>query len=166
MLEASLRRGCASAALAVSLALAPVARALDADDARADAAREVQSVRAALSKLPPRLTAQRSTLRSSEEMIAAGDLALRAKDYERAHDIFNQVVELHRQGKTSPHAHAEGLFLLAESYFESGQLLSARRHYSELLDRAAQPPYDSYAGRVLGRVVKGSARFTAAAKWS
>jgi tetratricopeptide (TPR) repeat protein len=153
MVEAPRGRGCAGAVLAVALAFASGARALDADDARADAAREVQSVRAALSKLPARLTAQRSALRSSEEMIAAGDLAMRAKDYERALDIFNQVVELHRQGKASPHAHAEGLFLLAESYFESGQLLSARRHYSELLDRAVQPPYDSYAGRALGRLV-------------
>jgi tetratricopeptide (TPR) repeat protein len=153
MLAASLRRARSGAALVVSLGWAAPAHAVDADEARADAARELSSVRAELSTLPANLVAERRTLRSTEEMIATGDLALRAKDYEQAVDIFNQVVELHRQGKASTNAHADGLFLLAESYFESGQLLSARRQYSELLDHAAQPPYDSYAGRALGRVV-------------
>src|SRR5437762_828843 len=119
MLEAWLRRVCSSAALAVAFGLSPPAGALDADDARAAAARELQSVRAELSTLPPSLTAERRTLRSAEQMIATGDLALRAKDYEQAVDIFSQVVELYRQGKASPNAHADGLFLLAESYFES-----------------------------------------------
>jgi tetratricopeptide (TPR) repeat protein len=151
MLEASLRWAWSSAALA--FALAPAAHALDADLARADAAREVQSVRADLATLPTNLSAERRSAHSAERMIATGDLALRAKDYDQAIDIFNQIVELYRQGKASPNAHADGLFLLAESYFESGQLLAARRQYSELLDAAARAPYDSYAGRALGRLV-------------
>jgi tetratricopeptide (TPR) repeat protein len=146
-------RACATAAFAIALGLCLPARALDADDARADAARELESVRRGVSRLAPNLTAERRTLRSTEQMIATGDLALRAKDYEQAIDVFNQVVELHRQGKASPNAHADGLFLLAESYFESGQLLSARRQYSALLDRAAQAPYDSFAGRAIARLV-------------
>jgi tetratricopeptide (TPR) repeat protein len=151
MLKGCLRRACSSAALA--FALAPSAHALDADEARKAAAREVQSVRADLATLPPNLSAERRTFLSSEEMIATGDLALRSKDYDQAIDIFNRVVELYRQGRSSTNAHADALFLLAESYFESGQLLSARRQYSELLDHAAKAPYDSYAGRALGRLV-------------
>jgi len=145
------RAGLAGAALL--LARAPAVLAVDANDARSEAARDIQSVRADLSRLVPGLVAQRRAARSTEKMIASGDLALRAKDYEQAIDVFNQVVELYRQGKASPNAHADGLFLLAQAYFESGQLLSARRHYTELLDHAQRPPYDSYAGRSLARLV-------------
>jgi tetratricopeptide (TPR) repeat protein len=158
MLDSSLRRAGSAAAFAIAIGLGTPADALDADDARTGAARELESVRVGLSKLPPILTAERRSLRSTEQMIATGDLALRAKDFEQAVDIFNQVIELYRQGKASPNAHADGLFLLAESYFESGQLLSARRQYSELLDRAAQAPYDSFAGRAIGRLVDVAAR--------
>jgi tetratricopeptide (TPR) repeat protein len=91
--------------------------------------------------------------RTPEQMIGAGDLALRAKDYEQAVDIMSQVVELFRQGKASANAHADGLFSLAEAYFESGQLLSARRQYLALLEHADQSPYDSYAGRSVARLV-------------
>jgi tetratricopeptide (TPR) repeat protein len=139
--------------VALLVGRAPSALALDSDDARADAVRQIQSVRAELARLVPGVVAQRRAARSTEKMIASGDLALRAKDYEQAIDIFNQVVELYRQGKATPNAHADGLFLLAQAYFESGQLLSARRHYTELLDQAKSAPYDSYAGRSLARLV-------------
>src|SRR5689334_20896661 len=138
-----LRRACTTAARALGASLvavaslagrAPPALALDSGDARAEAARQLQNVRAELQHLLPGLVAQRRAARSTEKMIASGDLALRAKDYEQAIDIFNQVIELYRQGKATPNAHADGLFLLAQAYFESGQLLSARRHYAELLD--------------------------------
>jgi tetratricopeptide (TPR) repeat protein len=157
------RPPCATSARALGASLlgvallvgrAPPALALDSDDARADAVRQIQSVRAELARLVPGVVAaQRRATRSTEKMIASGDLALRANDYEQAIDIFSQVVELYRQGKATPNAHADGLFLLAQAYFESGQLLSARRHYTELLDQAKSAPYDSYAGRSLARLV-------------
>jgi tetratricopeptide (TPR) repeat protein len=139
--------------VALLIGRAPPALALDSDDARAQAARQLQSVRAELSRLVPGVVARRRAARSTEKMIASGDLALRAKDYEQAIDLFNQVVELYRQGKATPNAHADGLFLLAQAYFESGQLLSAQRQYTELLDHAKSAPYDSYAGRSLARLV-------------
>src|SRR5687767_12009349 len=94
---------CATAARALCASLlgvallvgrAPPALALDSDDARSDAVRQIQSVRAELARLVPGVVAQRRAARSTEKMIASGDLALRAKDYEQAIDIFNQVVEL------------------------------------------------------------------------
>jgi tetratricopeptide (TPR) repeat protein len=128
-------------------------RALTADGARADAAREVQRVGAEVTLLRSKLDVRERPSHPPARLIAVGDLALRTKDYEQAIDTFNQVVELFRQGKAGRNAHAEGMFLLGESYFEAGQLLSARRQYSELLDLANQPPYDSYAGRSLARLV-------------
>jgi tetratricopeptide (TPR) repeat protein len=50
-------------------------------------------------------------------------------------------------------ANADGTFLLADSYFKTKQYLSARRHYREILEKAQQSPYDSYAGRSLSRLV-------------
>ncbi|HEU4578891.1 MAG TPA: tetratricopeptide repeat protein [Polyangiaceae bacterium] len=127
--------------------------ALDADDARAEAQQGVTSVRADLARLNTNPSTGAKPQHPPEQLIAAGDLSLRTKDYDQAIDTFSQVVELFRQGKSDRNAHADGLFLLGEAYFESSQLLSARREYSELLDLANQPPYDAYAGRALARLV-------------
>jgi tetratricopeptide (TPR) repeat protein len=137
----------------LALTLGWSAQAMDADDARAEAARDVQNVRADVLALHSQLGAEEGVAHSAEQLIAAGDLALRSKNYEQAIDTLSRVVELFRQGKAGANAHADGLFLLGESYFEAGQLLSARRHYSELLDLASQPAYAAYAGRSLARLV-------------
>lgn len=135
-----------------ALLIATPAVALDSDEAAARARQEVKSVGADIVRLS-QLGGSREGTHSPEKRIAAGELSLRTRDYERAIDTFSQVVELHRQGKAGVNAHADSLYLLGESYLESGQLLSARRQYSELLDLAARAPYDSYAGRSLARLV-------------
>jgi tetratricopeptide (TPR) repeat protein len=135
------------------LLLAGGARAVDADAALASASREVESVRSVLAAFAPGHWELRNMARSTEQMIAAGEMALRAKDYEQAIDTFSQAVELYGQGRASPNAHAEALFLLAEAYTEAGQPLSARRKYDELLTLGVRAPYDFYAGRCLGRLV-------------
>ena len=126
---------------------------MDAEAARAEAQQDVTGVRADMAKLNANQTTHQRLTHPPEQLIAAGDLSLRTKDYEQAIDTFSQVVELFRQGKADRNAHADGMFLLGEAYFESGQLLSARRQYSDLLDLGAQDPYDSYAGRSLARLV-------------
>jgi hypothetical protein len=88
-----------------------------------------------------------------EERLAEGDMFLRNKDFARAIQSFNQVVELFRQGRANKNSHAEGLFLLGEAYFLNEQLLSAQRAYRELAQLAVQEPYSQYAGRALGRLV-------------
>jgi tetratricopeptide (TPR) repeat protein len=150
------RRGCSGLALASGLGVLTLtvgARAIDSRDARDDAARQVQSVRAEVSALGSDSRARRRATHSTEQLLAAGDMSLRSKDYEQAIDTLNQVVELHRQGKASANAHADGLFLLAEAYFGAGQWLSAGHQYLELVDLGDRAPYDSYAGRSLARLV-------------
>ena len=149
------RAGVLSGAL-LTLCWARASHALDADAARAEAQQGVVSVRADVARLNTNPTAREKPQHPPEQLIAAGDLSLRTKDYDQAIDTFSQVVELFRQGKSDRNAHADGLFLLGEAYFESGQLLSARREYGELLDLANQPPYDAYAGRSLARRRHGS----------
>ncbi|MEY4547736.1 MAG: hypothetical protein RL685_3931 [Pseudomonadota bacterium] len=137
----------------LTLCLAGTSAAFDADAARSDAQQAITSVRADLARLAAVPTVREAVRHSPEKLIAAGDLSLRTKDYEQAIDTFSQVVELFRQGKADRNAHADALYLLGDAYFESGQLLSARRAYSELLDLANHAPYDAYAGRSLARLV-------------
>lgn len=137
----------------LTLCLAGTSAAFDADATRSEAQQGITSVRADLARLAAVPTVREAVRHSPEKLIAAGDLSLRTKDYEQAIDTFSQVVELFRQGKSDRNAHADGLYLLGDAYFESGQLLSARRAYSELLDLANHAPYDAYAGRSLARLV-------------
>lgn len=137
----------------IPLLWAQWAGAIDADGAKAEAQQLLVSVRRDVSALRSKLDSRAGATHAPEKLIAVGELSLRTKDYGQAIDTFNQVLELHRQGKAGINAHADGLFLLGDAYFESGQLLSARRHYSELLELANQAPYDSYAGRSLARLV-------------
>ncbi|HEY3496159.1 MAG TPA: tetratricopeptide repeat protein [Polyangiaceae bacterium] len=95
-------------------------------------------------RLPPPTPAQR---------VAAGDMLLRTKDYDRAVETLSKVLELHRRGEVPENALADATFLLAESYYRSNQFLSARRHYREALDKAGQPAFGAYVGRSLSRLV-------------
>lgn len=129
------------------------AHALGQDEALSRAERELAIVERGLAGVRSDLAARTTSEVPPEKRIAAGELSLRAKDYERAIDALSQVLELHRQGQVGASAHADALFLLGEAYFESKQLLSARRLYSEIIALGERPPYDAYAGRSLARLV-------------
>lgn len=129
------------------------ASALDKEEALLRVQRQMDQVRVKMSTLSTPASARAGEAVPVQKRIAAGELSLRTRDYERAIDTFNQVLTLHSQGQVGAEAHAEALFLLAESYFESGQLLSARRHLGQLLPLAVARPYDRYAGRSLARLV-------------
>lgn len=88
-----------------------------------------------------------------EQRIAAGEVFLRQGDFKRATATFSQVIELFRQQKATESAHADALYLLAESYFRDDQLLAARRQYRALAELTERPAYSPYAGRALGRLV-------------
>jgi tetratricopeptide (TPR) repeat protein len=136
-----------------ALLVAPEARAISPTAAKGQAQVAVQSVESDFGKI--RAAAARAIRQkvTPSQRIAAADMLFRNKDYERAIDELEKVVELHGQGKAPPTAHADALYYLAESYFLSKQYLSARRHFDAIAERAAQTPYDSYAGRALSRLV-------------
>ncbi|HVZ36820.1 MAG TPA: hypothetical protein VG963_30555 [Polyangiaceae bacterium] len=148
-----MRGGAAIASVVAALCLAVAAHALDASAARSQAEQLLGRIQTDAASLGNPDSARERPSHPPEKLIASGELSLRGKDYEQAIDTSSQVIELFRQGKADRNAHADGLFLLGEAYFGSGQLLSARREYSELLDLANQPPYDIYAGRSLARLV-------------
>ena len=142
-------------ALALGALLSAVARpalAIDADEARGRAEQAIRAAEADLAKAP-----DPSRLRfpppTPAQRVAAGDMLLRTRDYDAAIDQLSKVLELHRQGQMPENAYADASFLIGEAYFQSGQYLSARRHYREILDGAAKPQYGTYAGRSLSRLV-------------
>ncbi len=147
------RRFVALLPLLASLSQASPAAAVDAQEARQLATQELSTVASAAAELRNDLDRSARAGTPAQKRLALGELSLRTRDYDRAIDSLSQLVELHRQGKVGRNPHADALFLLGEAYFESGQLLSARRHYSELLERAEEEPYSDYAGRSLARLV-------------
>ncbi len=145
-------------ALAALLSVSQFASALSSSKARGSAQLSVQAVERDLPKVQKAAKRVRHKRATPAQRVAAGDILYRNKDYARAIDTFAQVVELHRQGKADANAHADGVFYLGESYFASKQLLSARRHYLEILDKGGQAPYSKYAGRAVSRLVDVSLR--------
>lgn len=142
-----------AAALPLLAALAPsVAHALASAAAKQQAEQSIVAAEAKAARAP-----DTSKLRykppTVAERIASGDLLLRTKDYERAVDELNKVVELSTQMSVPLATQVDGAYLLAEAYFRSDQFLSARRYYREIIDRAPASPYDGYAGRALSRLV-------------
>src|SRR4051812_7018117 len=93
----------------LTLCWARASDARDAEAARAEAQQGVISVRADLARLNTNPSAGEKAQHPPEQLIAAGDLSLRTKDYDQAIDTFSQVVELFRQGKSDRNAHADGL---------------------------------------------------------
>src|SRR5688572_22780627 len=98
-----LRRGFAAAGFV--LALCFDAAALDSGEAQGRAQLAVSGVESDMGKPPtrPKFLVLPPT---PAERIAAGDMLLRTKDYDRAIEALEKVLELHRQGKASEAAYA------------------------------------------------------------
>jgi tetratricopeptide (TPR) repeat protein len=145
--------GWASGVALLALGIAKPAFALDATSARGRAQVAISGVESDMGKVQAaaaQATVQRLT---PEQRIAAGDILLRSKDYPRAIDVLEQVVELHRQGQVGDSSNADASFLLGEAYYQSKQYLSARRHFLEIFNKASESAYTSYAGQSLSRLV-------------
>ncbi|MGD8861786.1 MAG: tetratricopeptide repeat protein [Myxococcales bacterium] len=96
---------------------------------------------------------RRSQLRSAthvEERLTDGELFFRLQDYVRASVIFTDIVDNYPKHR----AHAEALFLLAESLYEAGDYLGARNRYREIIAAADVPAYRRYVARALGRLIE------------
>jgi tetratricopeptide (TPR) repeat protein len=141
----ALAAGALFAVTGQALALDPVTARGRADIAiRAVEADAAKGPDASRFRFPPPTPAER---------VAAGDMLLRTRDYELSISTLSKVLELYRQGGVPVSAYADSTFLIAEAYFQSGQYLSARRHYREVLEKALEAPFTMYVGRSLSRLV-------------
>lgn len=139
------------AALAVG-AFADSASAVGTAESRDLATAALPTLERELAAIPNAPTRVRSNV-TPERRLAEGELLLANRDFERATMLFNQVVELHSRGGVSENTHAEAVALLAETYFDAGELLAARRQYLKLLDRYTDAAFSGFAGRALARLV-------------
>ncbi len=144
--------GAAGAAFGFTLAFASSAFALSTSEAQGRATLVVQGVESGMTSPPPdsKLAIKPPT---PAERVAAGDMLLRNKDYDRAIETLSKVLELYRQGKAPEAAYADASLMIGEGYMSTKQYLSARRHFREILDKGAQPAYEAYVGRALSRLV-------------
>jgi tetratricopeptide (TPR) repeat protein len=132
--------------------LSSAALAIDSDDARHQAETAISHLETEIVRNapPPKSPYQPPT---PAERVAAGDMLLRTKDYDRAIVELSKVLELYRQGKVPEAAYADATFMIGEAYFQSRQYLSARRHYRDVLEQASRPTFEAYVGRSVSRLV-------------
>jgi len=147
-------RRLATSALALGFAVASYAAPAfaDADAIRGRADMAIRAVEADATKGPD-TSRFRYVPPTPAQRVAAGDLLLRTGDYDRAIETLSKVLELYRRGEVPDSAYADATFLIGEAYFQSNQYQSARRHYREIFDKAANQEFQSYAGRSISRLV-------------
>lgn len=129
----------------------PSAQAGPTDRAKQRANEALSDVQAAAAGLKVAVIGAKKS--SPEALVAAADLHLRTGHFDSAIDTLSLVVELHRQGKASASNDADAQFMLGESYFKTGQLYSAKRHFEVVTDRAEQPSYLLLGGPAASRLV-------------
>ncbi|HYP90770.1 MAG TPA: tetratricopeptide repeat protein, partial [Polyangiaceae bacterium] len=136
----------------IAATLSGSAWALSSGEAQGRATIAVQAVESSMTSAPPesKLFTKPPT---PAERVAAGDMLLRNKDYDRAIEALSKVLELYRQGKAPEAAYADASLLLGEAYMSTKQYLSARRHFRDILDNGARSPYDGFVGKALSRLV-------------
>lgn len=132
------------------LAIAPDARAISPDEAIDSAQRSIAQASASTGDVERAIANSKADERSPQARIADGELFLRSKDYDRAANVFSQVIEKY---KDDAQAYPDALFLLGETYYASKQYLSARRTYRTIVDHAGENRFAIYQGKALARLV-------------
>ncbi|MDX2051588.1 MAG: tetratricopeptide repeat protein [Polyangiaceae bacterium] len=136
----------------LTLLVSSGASALNASQAQEVARAGLAAAAAQAQRGAPALRSSVTSLAPAER-VAAGELMLRTRDFDRAAEEFNKVLELFQQGKVPEATYADALFLLGETYLKSQQHLSARRCYQRIVEQGSRRPFDTYAGRALSRLV-------------
>lgn len=129
----------ASPALAVSSKDAPGI----AQRSLSDAEREFDTVRKAIQDA-------RNTRRTPEQRLADSETLLRNRDYPRAITSLHEIIEKHAD---HPTVVPDALSMLGEAYYQSRQLLSARRVFRQIIDRSGESRMATYVPRAYVRLV-------------
>src|SRR5262249_16990488 len=124
--------------------------AIDSDAAYNSATQQINSVSAGLGSIQAAIQKSRGAEASPAQRIADAVLLLGSKDYARAANVLNEVVEKYPD---HPTAFPDALSLLGETYFRSHQYLSARRVFRQVVDRGGEARFAPYQAKALGRLV-------------
>jgi len=126
-----------------------LARALDSDDAIEVANRQIGAAQGGLGNIQQALNKAKQGERSPEERIADASILMGSKDYARAANTLNAVIEKFPDHST---AYPDALRLLGETYFLDGQYLSARRVFKRVV-ADTNPRFGPYQVKALRRLV-------------
>ncbi|MBW2527334.1 MAG: tetratricopeptide repeat protein [Deltaproteobacteria bacterium] len=140
-------------ALAAALVLGTVSRASLAEDAAEAlriASRQVDAVNADVGAIERVIKTGKRETTSAERRIGDATMLMGIKDYERAADVLNQLVELYPD---HPTAYADGVRLLAETYFLSKQYVTARRVYQRIIESTDDRRFMPYREQAAVRLV-------------
>jgi tetratricopeptide (TPR) repeat protein/dephospho-CoA kinase len=137
-----------AAALGLSALTAHDALAISADESLTSAQQQIGAVTAGLGGVRQAVTLSQGS-RSPEQLIADAELLMNSKDYDRAAAMLNQIIEKYPD---HPTAYPDGLSLLGETYFRSGQMWSAKRIFKKIID-SGEPRFSTYVPKALARLV-------------
>jgi tetratricopeptide (TPR) repeat protein len=132
------------------LASAAPASALEPDQAYANAQQQIQQVAGGLATIQAAVQKAKQQERSAEQRIADAVLLMGSKDYPRATNLLNEVIEKY---PNHPTAFPDAMNMLGEVYFRSKQYLSARRVFKQIVDRGSETRFAQYQAGALGRLV-------------
>ncbi len=144
-------RGALALVLFGAVAVFPAdGHALEAEQAYTTASQQIANVAKGLAGIQAAIQSSRARERSPERRIADAVLLIGSKDYSRAIQVLNEVVE---RFADHPTAYPDALAMLGEAYFRSKQYYSARRSFKEIVDKSADPRFQQYVAKALGRLV-------------
>jgi len=146
-----LGRGCFGAALLVGLlGLSGPAGAEDPEVALRAAKERIAAASRDASSVEKVSRGQGRDRKTAEQRIADAVMLMGVKDYERAADVLNRVIEKY---PNHPTAYADGINLLGETYFQDKQYLSAKRQFGIILDRQNEARFAPFSERAAVRLV-------------
>lgn len=108
-----------------------------------DAEREFDTIRKAIQDA-------KNNQRTAEQRLADSEVLLRNRDYPRAITVLHEILE---KDPTHPTVVPDALSMLGEAYYQSKQLLSARRAFRQIIDRGSESRMSTYAPRAYVRLV-------------
>jgi len=127
-----------------------VAWAEDPEAALTVAKQQIDAVAAEVGSIEHIVAAKGGAPRTPEKRIAEATLLMGVKDYDRAADVLNEVVEQFPKHAT---AFPDALRLLGETYFQSKQYLSARRVFQQIVDSSDDRRFAAYRDHAVVRLV-------------
>ena len=136
--------------VALVTAASPRVWALSATDAPPAAQRSLTDAEHEFDNIRRAINDARNTERTAEQRLADSEVLLRNRDYARATVALHELLERY---PNHPTASADAMAMLGEAYFQSRQLLSARRVFKQIVDRSSDPRMATYAPRAYVRLV-------------
>ena len=143
-------RSVMAAALLASLGAVSPARAEDPEQAFRTASEQISNASQDAGAVDTAVARHNEPGRGPQQRIADAVLLMGVKDYDRAADVLNEIVEQYQNHST---AYPDGLNMLGETYFLSKQYLASRRVFMKFIEQGSDPRFSPYRERAAIRIV-------------